>query len=138
MAATVNQCSLQAPQARQQAYEPVVMPARRVAASLGAAVLVASAVVMPAIAADLVLGEEIFSNNCAVCHAGGLNNIAGEEKHTLKKDALLKYNLFSVDAIVNQVNQGKDAMPPFNGVLSEEEIAAVASFVYDQASGDKW
>ncbi len=37
-----------------------------------------------------------------------------------------------------QVNQGKDAMPPFNGVLSEEEIAAVASFVYDQASGDKW
>ena len=43
------------------------------------------------------------SCHAAVCHAGGLNKIAGEEKHTLKKDALLKYNLFSVDAIVNQV-----------------------------------
>lgn len=39
----------------------------------------------------------------AVCHAGGLNNIAGEEKHTLKRDALEKYKLYSEEAIAGQV-----------------------------------
>ena len=40
----------------------------------------------------------------AVCHAGGLNNIPGEEKHTLKRDALQKYGLFSQQAIESQVH----------------------------------
>ena len=29
-------------------------------------------------------------------------------------------------------------MPAWLGQLSPEEISAVASYVYDQASGDKW
>jgi mono/diheme cytochrome c family protein len=29
-------------------------------------------------------------------------------------------------------------MPAWGGQLSPEEINAVASYVYDQASGDKW
>ncbi len=37
-----------------------------------------------------------------------------------------------------QVRSGKDAMPPFQGSLSDEEIAAVAAFVYDQAAKDLW
>lgn len=39
-----------------------------------------------------------------MCHAGGLNNIPGEEKHTLKRDALEKYGLFSQQAIESQVH----------------------------------
>jgi len=37
-----------------------------------------------------------------------------------------------------QVNQGKDAMPPFRESLSPREIEAVAAYVLDQAAGDKW
>ncbi|PRW56638.1 cytochrome c6 isoform A [Chlorella sorokiniana] len=104
----------------------------------------------PAAAADLKLGREVFEANCAVCHMGGLNNIPGEEKHTLKRDALEKYGLFSQQAIesqvhiladggaLRQVRSGKDAMPPFQGSLSDEEITAVAAFVYSQAAGDLW
>ncbi|PRW56639.1 cytochrome c6 isoform B [Chlorella sorokiniana] len=92
----------------------------------------------PAAAADLKLGREVFEANCAVCHMGGLNNIPGEEKHTLKRDALEKYGLFSQQAIESQVRSGKDAMPPFQGSLSDEEITAVAAFVYSQAAGDLW
>lgn len=29
-------------------------------------------------------------------------------------------------------------MPPFKPVLTEQEIRAVAEFVFDQAAGDKW
>ncbi|KAI7845051.1 hypothetical protein COHA_001416 [Chlorella ohadii] len=87
---------------------------------------------------DLTVGREVFEANCAVCHAGGLNNIPGEEKHTLKRDALEKYGLFSQQAIESQVRSGKDAMPPFQGSLSDEEIAAVAAFVYDQAAKALW
>ncbi|KAI7845050.1 hypothetical protein COHA_001416 [Chlorella ohadii] len=99
---------------------------------------------------DLTVGREVFEANCAVCHAGGLNNIPGEEKHTLKRDALEKYGLFSQQAIesqvhvladggaLRQVRSGKDAMPPFQGSLSDEEIAAVAAFVYDQAAKALW
>lgn len=29
-------------------------------------------------------------------------------------------------------------MPPFEGALSEREIAAVAAFVFDQAARDAW
>lgn len=172
----------------------------------------------------------------AVCHAGGLNNIPGEEKHTLKRNALEHYRLFSSEAIESQVHvltdggalrqvlhlcrtsrlrvrsdagaaaacvplgmhdacppqtnlglavtapcghpagsarraqdpcrstgrpvpaltpppssspppapraapqvrAGKDAMPPFQDSLSDEEIAAVAAFVYNQAAKDLW
>lgn len=39
-----------------------------------------------------------------MCHAGGLNNIAGEEKHTLKRDALEQYGLYDLEAITTQVH----------------------------------
>lgn len=44
----------------------------------------------------------------------------------------------SLPIITTQVRSGKDAMPPFEGSLSDEEIAAVAAFVYRQAAGDLW
>ncbi|KAL4457673.1 hypothetical protein ABPG75_012538 [Micractinium tetrahymenae] len=119
----------------------VQQPWRQAAASLGAAAAAAAMLVLGAPsagAADLRLGAEVFENNCAVCHAGGLNNIAGEEKHTLKRDALEKYGLFSPEAIISQVNNGKDAMPPFRDMLTLQEIEAVAAFVLDQAAGNKW
>lgn len=127
------------------ASAPAASPVRQTAhqqaaAALGAALvsLAVACAPAPAAAADLKLGQEVFKANCAVCHAGGLNNIPGEEKHTLKRDALQKYGLFSQQAIESQVRSGKDAMPPFEGSLSDEEIAAVAAFVYRQAAGDLW
>ncbi|PSC71599.1 hypothetical protein C2E20_5054 [Micractinium conductrix] len=94
------------------------------AAALGAALLAGGAAPSFAAAPDLQLGAEVFQNSCAACHTGGLNNIAGEEKHTLKRDALEKYKLYSTDAIEGQVMSGKDAMPAFEGVLSQQEIQA--------------
>jgi mono/diheme cytochrome c family protein len=39
---------------------------------------------------------------------------------------------------VVQVENGKGAMPAWEGTLDDDEIQAVSAYVYDQASGDKW
>ncbi len=85
----------------------------------------------PALAADATDGAKIFSANCAACHAGGRNVIMADK--TLKQEALLKYNMNSIDAIANQVTNGKNAMPAFKGRLSQAQIEDVASYVLAQS-----
>ncbi len=85
----------------------------------------------PALAADATGGAKIFSANCAACHAGGRNVIMADK--TLKQEALLKYNMNSIDAIANQVTNGKNAMPAFKGRLSQAQIEDVASYVLAQS-----
>jgi|688.fasta_scaffold122517_4 cytochrome c6 len=85
----------------------------------------------PAIAADTAAGAEVFKANCAQCHAGG-KNLANAAK-TLSKADLEEYNLYSQDAIIAQVTNGKNNMPKFKGKLSTEQIADVAAYVMEQA-----
>jgi cytochrome c6 len=87
---------------------------------------------------DLEAGAQIFSGNCAACHAGG-NNVIQNEK-TLRKEALEAYldGGLKEASIVAQITNGKNAMPAFGGRLDDEEISNVAAYVYDQASGSKW
>ena len=85
----------------------------------------------PAIAGDAAGGAKIFSANCAACHAGGNNVINGAK--TLKKDALDKYEMNSLEAITYQINNGKNAMPAFKDRLSDAQIDDVATYVLSQA-----
>ena len=41
-------------------------------------------------------------------------------------------------SVVTQVTNGKNAMPAFGGRLSDEEIADVAAYVYNQADTGGW
>ncbi|MFW6295681.1 MAG: c-type cytochrome [Halothece sp.] len=87
-------------------------------------VLIAS----PAQAAN---GGQIFQANCAVCHANGGNRIMVNK--TLQKDVLAKYNMDSKEAIVQQIINGKNAMPNFRGRLNSSQIEAVADYVLSKA-----
>jgi cytochrome c6 len=89
------------------------------------------ALTRPALAADAASGAKIFSANCAACHAGGRNVIMANK--TLQKEALEKYNMNSMEAIVTQVTIGKNAMPAFKGRLNQAQIEDVASYVLAQA-----
>jgi len=82
-------------------------------------------------AADLEAGEKIFSSNCTACHIGG-NNLIMPAK-TLKIDDLSEYKMDSIEAITNQVMNGKNAMPSFQGRLSSEDINNVANYVLNQS-----
>mmetsp|Transcript_14541 Transcript_14541/g.32015 ORF Transcript_14541/g.32015 Transcript_14541/m.32015 type:complete len:144 (-) Transcript_14541:926-1357(-) len=94
-----------------------------------AGVLASGVAVAPAFAGDVAAGEQIFSANCAACHAGGQNVIMPEK--TLEKEALDQYLAGGrkESSVVTQVTNGKNAMPAFGGRLSDEEIGDVASYV---------
>ena len=99
-------------------------------------VLVAIAVltvafVPPAQAGDAAAGKAIFSANCTACHMGGNNMVMAPK--TLKKDALEKYGMYSAEAIINQVTNGKGAMPRFGGRLTPAQMENVAAYVLEQA-----
>jgi len=89
----------------------------------------------PAFAADSSSGAKIFSANCAVCHAGGRNIVITDK--TLKKEALTKYGMDSLDVIITQVTNGKNAMPSFKRRLNAQQIEDVANYVLEKA-GKGW
>lgn len=85
-------------------------------------------------ASSLEKGENIFLNNCAVCHNGG-NNIIIPEKN-LKKETLEANGMNTKSAIAYQVLNGKNGMPAFGGRLKETEIDAVAIYVLEESAKD--
>jgi cytochrome c6 len=87
--------------------------------------------ISPAFAGDVANGASVFSANCAQCHAGG-KNLVNPQK-TLQKADLEKYGMFSEQAIINQVTNGKNAMPALGSRLNPDQIADVAAYVLSQA-----
>jgi cytochrome c6 len=81
-----------------------------------------------ALAAD---GAALFSANCAQCHAGGKNLVNSAK--SLKKADLEKYEMYSSEAIIAQITQGKGAMPAFGKKLKGDEIQGIAAYVLEQA-----
>lgn len=82
--------------------------------------------------ADSTNGAKVFTANCAACHMGGRNVVAAAK--TLKQDALEKNNMNSLEAIITQVHNGKNAMPAFKGKLNDQQIEDVATYVLEQAA----
>lgn len=91
--------------------------------------------ISPATAAEFSSGAKIFSANCASCHIGGGNILIAEK--TLRKEALEtyleNYAADSIQALINNIQNGKNAMPAFKGKLSEQEILDVAAYIFQKA-----
>ncbi|MEX0268107.1 cytochrome c6 PetJ [Leptolyngbyaceae cyanobacterium UHCC 1019] len=85
----------------------------------------------PASAANLANGAKLFNANCSACHMGG-NNVIISSK-TLKKEALDKYGMASLEAIRTQVTNGKNAMPSFRSRLNDNQIEDIADYVITQS-----
>jgi cytochrome c oxidase subunit 2 len=81
--------------------------------------------------ADAAAGEEVFAENCAVCHgATGHGGGGGPDLTTMPKAQ-------EQASAEEQVTDGGGGMPPFGGTLSEEEISNVAAFVVEDVVGGK-
>ena len=86
----------------------------------------------PALAeGNLANGAKVFAANCAACHIGGGNVVTAQR--TLKKEALEKFGMNSLEAITTQVTKGKNAMPKFLGRLNAQQIEDVATYVLSQS-----
>jgi quinohemoprotein ethanol dehydrogenase len=76
-------------------------------------------------------GEEVFSEQCSVCHgADGLGGNGGPDLTTMP---LAKEQA----GAEKQVTNGGGGMPAFKGTLSEEEIKNVAAYVVEDIVGGK-
>eukprot|EP00555_Chaetoceros_dichaeta_P003754 CAMPEP_0198250216 /NCGR_PEP_ID=MMETSP1447-20131203/1493_1 /TAXON_ID=420782 /ORGANISM="Chaetoceros dichaeta, Strain CCMP1751" /LENGTH=143 /DNA_ID=CAMNT_0043935019 /DNA_START=59 /DNA_END=490 /DNA_ORIENTATION=+ len=93
--------------------------------------------VSSALAGGESAGQQIFSTNCAACHADGQNVIMPEK--TLEKDALEQYLAGGRNeaAVITLVKNGKNAMPAFGGRLGDDDIQNVATFII-KASENGW
>ena len=95
----------------------------------------------PAMAIDTIKssalerGEQIFNSNCAACHMGGGNVIRANRSLKIRdlNAHLEEYQQDPLEAIEHQIEAGKNAMPSYEGKLSEAEIIAVATYVEQQA-----
>ncbi len=67
-------------------------------------------------------GSKIYSVNCVSCHGDAGDAGAGGAANLITSS-------LSKDDVVDRVANGKGAMLSFSGVLSEEEIEAVATYV---------
>jgi quinohemoprotein ethanol dehydrogenase len=76
-------------------------------------------------------GEEVFAENCSVCHgATGHGGNGGPDLTTMPKAKEQK-------GAEEQVTNGGGGMPAFKGTLSEEEIGNVAAYVVEDIVGGK-
>jgi quinohemoprotein ethanol dehydrogenase len=71
-------------------------------------------------------GAQLFSDNCQTCH--GPEGTGGHVGPDLQKSPVAE----DLAQVERQVRNGGGAMPPFAGVLSDEEIDTVAQYVVEQ------
>jgi len=77
-------------------------------------------------------GEQVFTDNCGVCHALAAVGSGGPGAVGPDLDELQP----SMETLVEQVTNGGGGMPAFGDRLSEAEIQAVAEFVSSVAGQD--
>jgi mono/diheme cytochrome c family protein len=72
---------------------------------------------------NLALGQQLFADNCSVCHgATGQGGNGGPDLTAIPSAK-------SLQRVIAQVTNGGGAMPPFKGQLTEQQIRAVATYV---------
>lgn len=76
---------------------------------------------MEAISKSNVNGQELYSASCAKCHGedGKLNLLGAKD---------LSVSTMDLNARIEIIKNGKNAMTPFSGMLNEEQIKAVAEY----------
>jgi cytochrome c2 len=77
----------------------------------------------PAVEGDPVAGKVVFTANCGGCHVlsdAGTSGSVGPNLDDAQPDEAL---------VVDRVTNGAGVMPPFAGVLTEQQIADVAAYV---------
>jgi quinohemoprotein ethanol dehydrogenase len=71
-------------------------------------------------------GAQLFSDNCESCH--GRNGTGGHVGPDLQKSPVAE----NLARVKKQIRSGRGAMPPFEGVLSSNQIDVLAQYVVKQ------
>ncbi len=75
-------------------------------------------------AAKVGEGEMIYSDYCSTCHGEQLRNTSGGVTFDLRRLKREEHERF-----VNSVNNGKNQMPPWRGVLDDNQIESIWAYI---------
>ena len=98
--------------------------------SLAAAAVLSAAVLSPAFAQDssftpeqIAAGAKIYAENCSVCHGPNMVEPGGGffDLRTFPPAQRARF--------MNSVSNGKNSMPPWKSVLSQEQIGNLFAYV---------
>ncbi|MEO8331899.1 MAG: c-type cytochrome [Gallionella sp.] len=82
-------------------------------------------------AADIVNGGKLYAKYCVTCHGvDGVNVMPGAPNFS-HSESLLRPDMFILAAI----KQGKNAMPSYQGMLKDQEILDVISYLRTLENG---
>ena len=94
--------------------------------SLITAALIAASTAAPGVqAADFFKGETIYKQYCQSCHGARGQGVIGGAPNFARGQGLMKPDALLYDTIL----KGRNAMPAFRGVLTEEEFYDVITYI---------
>lgn len=76
-------------------------------------------------AADIVNGGKIYTRHCATCHGVDGISIMPDAPNFIRSERLLRPDVFILAAI----KEGKNAMPSYQGILKDQDILDVISYL---------
>ena len=75
--------------------------------------------------ADITRGAQTYAMHCAMCHGPAGQGVHPMAPRFNRGERLMQSDL----ALLETVRRGKNAMPPFNGVLRDREILDVIAYL---------
>jgi len=90
-----------------------------------AAALVAASFSAEVHAADSIKGRQLYNANCAICHGPSGRSAMPGAPNFDRGEGMLKPDLILLSAI----RTGRNAMPAYQGILTDRDIMDVIAFV---------
>lgn len=76
-------------------------------------------------AADVFKGKQIYSTSCSICHGhAGIATFPGAPNFA-RKEGILKPDF----TLLSTIRSGRNAMPAFQGILSDRDIMDVIAYI---------
>jgi len=88
------------------------------------AAFVLAGAVMPAGAADVIKGAQIYARHCAACHGPNGVSVMPGAPQLARTEGLMQSDL----ALLASLKTGKNAMPAYIGILSDRDILDVIAY----------
>ncbi|MBS1197899.1 MAG: cytochrome c, class [Proteobacteria bacterium] len=92
---------------------------------LTCAAALSAALVQPALAANIVQGQQLYSMHCAACHGPRGEGVVPDAPKFRMGERLNQPDI----VLMQSVKSGKKTMPPFFGILQDGQILDVLAFV---------
>jgi cytochrome c6 len=92
---------------------------------IAAGILLALGLSGPSYAADTIKGGRLYASNCALCHGTSGISVMPGAPNFARGDGMLRPDM----SLLAAIRSGKNAMPAFQGMLTDRDIMDVIAYL---------